>query len=48
MSDRQPEPQRIRRQRLRLAIVAIVSGCLGFSFAAICAASTLWQMLVGR
>lgn len=45
---RPAKPQRIRKQRLRLAVVAILGVCGGFAFAAIWLASALWQMLVGR
>lgn len=48
MSERQPQPQQIRKQRLRLAIVAILGVCGGFAFAAVWLGSALWQMLVGR
>jgi hypothetical protein len=47
-----PAPQKIRKQRFRLAAAAAFFGCLGLAFVAIAAASWvgsfLWVILVGR
>jgi len=40
-------PQRIRKQRLRLAVVAILCTALGAALTAICVFMTLVKMLVG-
>lgn len=41
-------PQRIRRQRFRLAATAIFFACIGLALAAVAVASFLWQVLIGR
>lgn len=43
-----PKPQQVRKQRLRLAIAAVLGVCTGLAFAVIWLGSALWQMLVGR
>lgn len=43
-----PLPQKVRRQRFRLAATAIFFVALAVSFMLIAAGSFLWQVLVGR
>lgn len=40
-------PQRIRRQRFRLAATAIFVGCVAVAIGAIPAVSYLWELLFG-
>lgn len=48
MTYQPPKPQQIRRQRLKMLLVAVGCVCLGFAFTMIWVVTALWQMLFGR